>query len=515
MSRLLVASVSGGLVLTLLGAYGTFLYPTNDDFYSDPGHLYVKDARWVVIPFLASVDGFFDYQHLSKPLALVVLALAGSSLSLQLGRLFSLATFRAVILSGFVGLAIVAMPNLMWGPGLWYTAFALFGVSVAAGGLSMAITDGGSRSQVGQFIWILGVIWTFFSYQPLAILSTLLWVAVAPAGGWSEDPRKIWPLLKGPIAALLIILALLLGLSYLSPSSRLEGNLEGHSSIGLQLSIFTVSYGRPAQALLVILLVLLGILLVAVSFVTRTSLATKDSLLLLFLCAAVLIPPMLLKDASGERFATAVLISALLVLAPRLVSAWPYSQEVATKTLYALHAVGLGAVLFSGLALLVVGQRQSASGVFLALIVSLALAYMMGLVFRKGLLELLVWSVAASLLLVSGTAVRTQLFENSLANSLDEEVASEIVLEFADLELDSSRVINVFYEVEGEPSWYSPLSHAGLGGVEVLRLRLESLNAYDFEVSASEGRCSQQEKPVSNRWVSKLGPDSVLVCLYN
>lgn len=511
-SRLLVAATSGGLVLTLLGAYGTFLFPTNDDFYSDPGHLYVKDARWVVIPFLTSVDGFFDYQHLSKPLALVVLALAGSTLSLQLARLFSLARFRAIILSGFVGLAIAAMPNLMWGPGLWYSASAIIGVSVAAGGLSMA-RNNRYKGRVGEFIWGLGVVWTFFSYQPLAIFALLLWVIAVPVGGMNEGLKKAGQIFKGPLVASLTILAVVLLLNYLFPSARLEGSLSPSSSVSFQLSTLTASYGRPAQALLIVLLVALGIQLLAISFATKKKILEEDLLLLIFLFVVIAIPPLLMKDASGERFATTVLISALMVLASRLVSVWPFSHDISSQYVFAFGVFGPGIVLLGGLTLLGLGQWQSASGVFLAVFVSLTLAYTMSLVFRKGLPELLIWSTTAALLLVSGAVVRGQLFENSLANSLDEEVASEIVLEVASLELDSSQVIDVFYEVEGEPGWYSPLSHVGLGGVEVLKLRLATLNSYDFEVSVSEGRCSQRKDIFSNRSVSKLGPDSVLVCL--
>ena len=484
------------LILTVLYTRADVI--SNDDFYSDPGHLYSRDARWATIPWLFFVDGAFANQQVAKPLGWLVLAIAAATLATQLARIVTTTAPAFTVVAGLVSLTLMTAPNLMWGPGIWYNAISFVWITLALIGLDRAHRGDAQNNHrlTGTALWVIGTVGAALSYQPFALIPLLAWMSVAGVRGKDATAtKKLVRAIAAPIGAVVVALIVGLILQVVSGSSRLS-RLETEGAIAdASFGAILFAYGRPAQVALMWGLVIVASVIV-ISIVTswrktRTLQILPDVLVLGSGAAAAILLPLVLAEARQERFASTIQISLLVAFvahaARRLDRVSLEKSDSPASIMPGVALAGASALVAGALAL----AGYPGEGAVLGVIVGVWLVLIVGLwpasVPRTG--NVLASLMVASSLLVSYALVHETLFRNWLSIGLDREVASQIALEMTRLDLSETEPVAIEVEVMGRATWYSPLLRLAVAGPEVIEQYLSSLNHIDPRVTATTGVC--------------------------
>lgn len=512
------------LVLTVLYTRADLL--TNDDFYADPGHLYPRDGRWAVIPVLIFVDGAFASQHVAKPLAWVVLAVTAAALATQIARMVARSSLQIVGVALIVSLALMASPNMMWGPGLWYNALSFAWVTLALLGLDAArhATGSSARRWGGPLLWLLGTVGAALSYQPFAIIPVLLWLTVnsslmtSDGGARRAGMNQLRPLVM-PVLAVLVTALMTILLTAVIPSSRLERGVGEELSPEVSLDVLLLAYGRPAQIALVWAIVVLGAAIV-VARVRRRGTAGPSALfstvyVLGASAGALTILPLVLAEARMERFASTVQIAVVIGLVAHAVSLTHAEREDVhsgeTSARSWIPWILAVSVALAGGSLALAGYREAGATLGVVLAVWAIGALVVWVVALPGTAEVWLGLTVIAALIVSQAMVREQLFDNWLSTGLDREIASDIALQMSRMDLSSEETIQVDFGVVGKAPWYSPLLRLSVAGPEVLEQYLSSLNSIDVDVRASEEACVPE--PNDQVTVTQMSETRVTVCV--
>jgi len=506
------------LILTVLYTRADVI--SNDDFYSDPGHLYSRDARWAVVPWLFFVDGAFSNQQVAKPLGWLVLAIAAATLATQLAKIVTknLSAFTAV--AALASLALMTAPNLKWGPGIWYNAISFVWVTIALIGLSRAHkTEATTADRVsGTAVWIIGTVGAALSYQPFTLIPILVWLSVASSPPKNTTKiRRLSEAILAPLVATLIAVSLGLLLQTIRGSSRLDRLGTDTGGMEASLGALLFAYGRPAQVALMWALVVVATVFVTAIWSswrrTRTLHVLPDVLVIGSSGAALIGLPLLLAEAREDRFASTIQISLIVALVAHVARRldqisgdWPGSHSAVVPAIALAGLTGLIGVL---LALIGYPGEGSILGVIAGVWVVLLLAlWPLSVPRTRNVLAAL---MVASSLLVSYALVHESLFRNWLSIGLDREVASQIALEITRLDLSQSEPVEVEVEVVGRATWYSPLLRLAVSGPEVIEQYLKSLNHIDPRVTATSGMCEPGAPELVT--VTSQSPTQVSVCV--
>ena len=508
--------LSSLLTLLLIQPYSGFQFLTSDDFLADPHHLYVRDARWAVIPFLAALDEGFGYQQFTRPLSGLLLSVVIAALATMVSRPWAANGLVRALVSLTAVLALSCAPNLLWAGGMWYSTIAFLGVAISLAGIQQIIRRDGKRWLLYSVIWLLGMVVTFLSYQPFVLLPLIMWAMTGSVATFRRGSPGAWKFYVIPILGSLTTILVSVLLSLLSPSSRLGQALDETGWEGIDLRNLLIAYGRPDQAPLVAAAIVLGVVLARQLAVEKES-SPLDTLQVMFVAIGTIVilflPPLFFEEARQERFALSILISLIVGLLALLF----VPQYARTKGLLNLSQVSAEYVLALGAAGLVatslafLGQERSSFLVLGALsvwVISLALGVSLGwreLVNQGAMLCVL------SLIAVGFAQSRSELQENTLALYLDRKVASEIVWEVSRAPLVTTEQVTVYYEVVGPPQWYSPLLRTAVSGPEVLENYFSALNSIDVEVQVVNQQCGEMRGGGLKTRV--ISPTEILVCV--
>lgn len=483
------------LLLTL--SYTTAGVISNDDFFTDPGRMYIRDGRWGAIPWLAVIDQAFANQQLAKPLGWIVLSVTGAALAVLIGRLFARTTTTFIGLTLITSLALMSSPNLRWGPAIWYNAVSFLWVTVALLGISVWLSAASTRSKkiVGVVLWLVGTAGATISYQPFAIIPVLAWLIAAGSRrdiglfrarlGWAVFP---------PLSAVVLAGGTILLLNQVAESSRLDriGDDGGAGAVAISSLLF--AYGRPAQVALGWAMVVLAAVIVGqIIASTRTDatayrLSSALTLTAAFLAAVAL--PLLLTEARLGRFAATVQIAIVIGLAAQAAFNMGDTAPETRPTRRLLVGGGLvGSLALTGVVLASAGFPVAGATLGAVLAVSSFFLLVLWAVDIPRTPAFLVGLILVAAVSVSYAMTRDQLQKNWVDIELDAAVASRIALDMSRLDLSETEVINVSYDVVGEPAWPSPLLRVYVSGPEVLTLYLDSLRNIDAEVVRVSGVC--------------------------
>jgi len=506
------------LILTVLYTRADVI--SNDDFYSDPGHLYSRDARWATIPWLFFVDGAFANQQVAKPLGWLVLAITAATLATQLARIVTTTTAAFTVVAALVSLTLMTAPNLMWGPGIWYNAISFAWITVSLIGLDRAHRGGAQKNHraTGTGLWLLGTVGAALSYQPFALIPLFAWLTVSSSQSKEIPPaKKLAGAIVAPVGAVIIVLLAGLMLQAIAGSSRL-GRLETEVVVPeASLGVLLFAYGRPAQvALMWGLVVATGVIIstiVATWRETKTMQLMPDVLVVGSGVVALIFLPLALEEARQDRFASTIQIALVVAF---IAHAARRLEQMSPKTSGHQPAVAAGLTLagatgLAGGVLAIAGYPGE--GAILGVIIGIWVVLILGLwsasVPRTQ--SVLASIMVASSLIVSYALVHETLFRNWLSIGLDREVASQIVLEIARLDLSPSEPVTVEVEVVGRATWYSPLLRLAVAGPEVIEEYLTSLNHIDPRVTAASGGCESGVPELVT--VTAESPTRVTVCV--
>ena len=491
---------------------------SNDDFYLDPGHLYVKDARYAVIPFLTLVDTVFDSQHHARTLGWIVMAVGAALAATLFSLLFDLKKTPLVGMSLLVSVALLTVPNYYWAPALWYNGFAFFGLAVAF--FAQRKAREGSAPAVAM--WIVSVCFVFWSYQPFALVAVGVWLTefiVFRGRSTTPEWRKASMRTALPIVVSgVIIVVVSTMINALAPTRRLDAIGVRWSTIFDAVGLWTLAYGRPSQVGVALVVGIVGLLLVIVtarSWLEGTRRESVGGILLLgFGAGGLLIPPLVLFDASGVRFATAMLATIAVVWLAGLVA---FSQT--TKTIPANKSALLGFFAVSGgvstgasLVLFLAGYPQIAATVALSLglgsllvVIVVLLGYTRSFAFI-GLVGLI------GPLLISVSLARAELVDRWISLEADRALMGRIVLELSRLDFPDETDLTVALEIEGRIKWFSPLfRRAEVGGTEIVQEFASAIAGWNITVVPSVGNCVTPHPELVT--ATRISDNEALVCV--
>ena len=470
---------------------------SNDDFYLDPGHLYVKDARYAVIPFLTLVDTVFDSQHHARTLGWIVMAIGAALAATLFASLFDLKKTPLVGVSLLVSVALLTVPNYYWAPALWYNGFAFFGLAAAFWGQRK--TRHGSVP--AMLVWVGAVAFVFWSYQPFALIAVGVWLTQiiktrgVPVFFRQRNPW-LWAFLPPAIAAGTIV-SVTATISAVVPTARLGAIGSQWSTPFDAISLWMFAYGRPSQMGIALAVGIVGLLLVIA--VSRSwSLKSKRQsvggiLLLVFGAAGLLVAPLVLEDAKEVRFATAMLATVLIVWLAGLVAIGS-DQDVIPPTrtsLVGFFLVSGGVSTAGSLVLFLTGYTQIGATAAL----SLGLGSLLVLaVFLLGLTRSFAFIGLVSLLgplLISLSLARADLVDRWISLEADRALMGRIVLELSRLDFADETDLIVSLEIQGDIKWFSPLfRRVDVGGTEIVQEFASAIAPWNITVVTSTGNCA-------------------------
>lgn len=508
------------LVVSLfyLQEHASYQLLTSDDFFANPLDIYVRDARWAVIPVMTAVDALFSNQHLGRPLAVVVLSLVVATLSTTITRsLHRSQALNALGISLASTMLLLASPNLLWAGGIWYSAIAYLGILlslVSARGISYLNFD--HRLLITG--WALGTAITFFSYQPFFLANLIIWwLSSGRSGPHGIKTSQKLQFILVPLLGVALTGGLAIALAQVLPSSRLEDAVTSPGDLSPSFASVLIAYGRADQ---ITLLTGTGLVIALVSILQLFQRLPERNQLFPMLvilsgaCASLVLVPIFLAEAREQRFASALLIGIqlgfLVILSEMLQDL--RSEMSLQEHRRALSATALSAYLAAAVLLVSIGLHTSAAALVVTIVLwSLLLFSARVLGFRLHLLRLLVFFLL-SLQLVGLSQARAQLFENELSQNLDRQIAAEVTFEIVQMDNLDPGTVQIHYEVLGWPDWYSPLLRTHVSGAEVLEQYLSALNSRDFEVTHVRRECPPTgEKLVTTEMTDT---DQVLVCVY-
>lgn len=506
------------LILTVLYTRADVI--SNDDFYSDPGHLYSRDARWAVVPWLFFVDSAFANQQVAKPLGWLILAIAAATLAAQLAKIVTTTLPAFTTVATLISLALMTAPNLKWGPGIWYNAISFVWIAIALIGLSQAhntVTTTTHRVW-GTALWVIGTVGAALSYQPFALIPILVWLSVASSRSRNTTPmRRLSGAIFAPLIAVIVAVSLGFLLQIIAGSSRLDRLGEDTGGPGASLAALLFAYGRPAQvALMWALVVVAGVVVTAIwtSWRKTHTLRILPDVLVGGSSAVALVGfPLLLTEARQDRFASTLQISLLVALIAHAATRLDKLDKDPSAIRSAVFP-GIALAAAAGLVgLLLALAGYPGEGAILGVIVGVWVVLIVSLwpLSVKRTPRVLATLMVASSLLVSYSLVHETLFRNWLSIGLDREVASQIALDITRLDLSSSEPVAVRVEVMGRATWYSPLLRLAVSGPEVIEQYLKSLNHIDPRVTATTGMCEPGVPELVT--VTAESPTEVTVCV--
>ena len=512
-----------GLIVVNLVLTASYVAPgviSNDDYFADPGHMYIRDGRWGAIPWLQIVDHAFESQLVAKSLAWFVVSIAAAMLAALIARIYAQTPTAFIGLALVVSLALMSSQNLRWGPAIWYNAVSFFWLTLALVGLlawhqAASLTP---RSIGGVALWVAGVMGAAISYQAFAIIGVLVWLSVAARKDTNRPmpTRLAWilvpPLLAVAGAALLIAL-----LGALTGSSRLgQAGEEGFLN-DLTPGALLIAYSGPPQLALGWAMTILAAVIVWQVFLARSRKPHAhmlSSVAVLGASAAVIVVlPIVLAEARMDRFASTIQIAVLVGLAAQAIANSPQNNPT-TSTTKQKFAVFGGIVTASAVAAFgLVGLDYPVLGatVGLIMVVWSFLVLSLWAVGTPRTPWAAVGLVVIASLLVSYATTREQLFRNWVDVELDNEVANSIALEISRLDLSPTEMIQVSYDVVGQPSWPSPLLREFVSGVGVLQFHLNRLRNISVEVIPADGVCDEATKDIIT--VTRVSDTEVTVCV--
>lgn len=508
------------LVVSLfyLQVHASYQLLTSDDFFADPLDIYVRDARWAVIPVMTAVDALFSNQHLGRPLAVVVLSLVVATLSTTITRsLHKNQALNAVGISLASTMVLLTSPNLLWAGGIWYSAIAYLGIL-----LSLFSARGILRQYFDHPLqiagWALGTAITFFSYQPFFIANLIIWwVSFGRSGRQAVKTSQKLHFIVVPLLGVGLTGGLAFALARVLPSSRLEDAVASSGDLSLSFASVLIAYGRADQITLLVGTGLVIALTTILQLFQQPSYRNQLFPMLVMLCgagASLILVPIFLAEAREQRFASALLVGIqvgfLVIVAEALQDS--RSEMRLQQHRRAIAAVALSVYLVAGGLLVSLGLYTAAVALVVTIILwSLIVFLTKVLGFRLRLVRLLVFFLV-SLQLVGLSQARAQLFENELSQNLDRQIAAEVTLEIVQMDKLASGTVQVHYEVLGWPDWYSPLLRTHVSGAEVLEQYLSALNSRDFEVTHVRRECPSSSDTLVT--TEMIRADQVLVCVY-
>ena len=512
-----------GLVIVNLILMSSYVAPgviSNDDYFTDPGHMYIRDARWGAIPWLHVVDAAFESQLVAKSLAWFAVSITAAMLATLVARIFAKTATIFVGLALVVSLALMSSQNLRWGPAIWYNAASFFWLSLALLGLLAWHRAGASRLRLvaGVALWAVGVLGAAVSYQAFAIIGVLAWLSVSASREHvrSVAARVAWIVIP-PVGAVLGTAGLIAVLNALTGSSRLDQ--AGESGLVQQFSIGSlfVAYSRPPQVALGWAIAILAVLILWQVFGSRTQKHHAHLLSSLGVLAGsgtvIVALPLLLEEASLGRFASTIQIAVLVGLAAQAVmnSSDGNEQTASPRQSLGAFAAIVVATALAGLGLAVIDYPILGATLGLILVMFSFLLLVLWAVGVPRTPQAAVALVVISSLLVSYATVREQLFRNWVDVELDNEVANSIALEISRLDLSPTELIQVSYDVVGKPSWSSPLLREFVSGVGVLQFHLDGLRDISTQVVHANGVCEGVTDDTIT--VTRMSSTEVTVCV--
>ena len=493
---------------------------SNDDYFTDPGHMYIRDARWGAIPWLQIVDAAFESQLVAKSLAWFVLAIAAAMLATLIARVYAKTPMAFVWLALVVSLALMASQNLRWGPALWYNAASFFWLTLALLGLLTWHRSGSSRvrSVGGVLLWLVGVMGAAVSYQAFALIGILAWLSLSASKEHSRPmaSRLAW-IIAPPAGAAVGTAGLIALLNALTLSTRLEqvgeSGLFDQGSVG---SLF-IAYARPPQVALGWAMAILTAVILWQVFVSRAHKQHAHLLssvgVLTGSYAVVVALPLILTEASSGRFASTVQIAVLIGLAAQAVLNSPQNQQPAVPGIHSAAVFGgiVVATALGGFGLTLLGYPILGATLGLVLVVWSFLVLALWAVGLPKTPQFAIGLVVIASLIVSYATVREQLFRNWVDVELDNEVANAIALQMSRLDLSTTEMIQVSYDVVGQPSWPSPLLREFVSGVGVLQYHLDGLRDISSQVTHADGVCDGVTDDTIT--VTRVSDTEVTVCV--
>jgi len=491
---------------------------SNDDFYLDPGHLYVKDARYAVIPFLTLVDAVFDSQHHARTLGWLVMAIGAALAASLFSSLFDLKRTPLVGVSLLVSVALLTVPNYFWAPALWYNGFAFFGLAVAFWAQRKIRLGSGSA----MLAWITAACFVFWSYQPFALVAVGVWLADI------IDPRRVpvtshkrnpwlWMFFP-PAMAAGIVMAVTMIMGALVPTRRLDAIGPQWSTPLDAISLWMYAYGRPNQIGVALAVGIVGVLIVVAVSRSWSLGARRQSLngliLLIFGAGGLLVAPLVLLDASKVRFATAMLATVLIVWLAGLI-AMGRDPSVVPRNKQSL----LGFLLISGgvstagsLGLFLAGYSQIAATVALSLGLGSLLVLVVFLLHLTRSFAFIGIIGLLGPLLVSLSLARADLVDRWISLEADRALMGRIVLELAALDFPDETDLTVSIEIQGDIKWFSPLfRRVHLGGTEIVQEFASAIAPWNITVIPSTGKCAVSIGELVT--VTRVSDTEALVCV--
>lgn len=512
-----------GLIVLNLIVMASYVAPgviSNDDYFTDPGHMYIRDARWGAIPWLQIVDAAFESQLVAKSLAWFVVSIAVAMLATLLARIYAKTPTVFIGLALVVSLALMSSQNLRWGPAIWYNAASFFWLTLALLGLAAWYRAGSSKLKLagGVTLWVVGVMAAAISYQAFAIIGVLAWLSLAASRENTRPlPTRLAWIVAPPAVATLGAAALIALLNALTGSSRL-GQVEQEGFTGdVAIGTLLVAYGRPPQVALGWAAVILTMVILWQVFVSRAHkhhAHLLSSITVLAASAVVMVAlPLILVEASEGRFASTIQIAVLIGLAAQAVfnSSYNQSSSLRPKQNLAVLAVIAIATALAGLGLAALDYPVLGATLGLVLVVWSFLVLALWAVGVPRTPQFAVALVVISALLVSYSTVREQLFRNWVDVELDNEVANSVALEISRLDLSRTEIIQVSYDVVGQPSWSSPLLREFVSGIGVLQFHLDGLRDISTQVVHANGFCDGVTDDTIT--VTRVSATEVTVCV--
>ena len=500
--------------LILLSPYSDLTLLTNDDFFRDPGHMYVRDGRWTAVPLLTFVDLAFSSQHVAKALGITVLALSIAAASVLLGRAVADRSGAFWGMAVVYSFAILGLPNFMWGPAIWYIALAVLGHAISAISLGrVSRKEHPSWSDIA--LWLTGLLVTYFAYQPLAVVTLFLWIAVSGIGNTKNVFSRAKNLVVAPLIGLAALGVTTVVLYIAVPSSRIESSAGVVQGLSDAFTAIASAYTRTHQLPLVMAAVVavVGALIASRSIGRFGEVMTRVGLSGLGAVIVLAAGPILLLEGTDERFTTALLVAVVIGFSAILFRVVSVGKSEGRAPAVALRWFGLGPALITStaVALYAVGATNQASALVVAVGVWVVLAA--GVLAMKIPLNREVFTAVSivALLLVSLGLVRTQVFDNRISMALDRSIADEVALSVAAMNFERGTSLRVSYEVVGDAPWYSTLLRTHNSGEVVLGTYLAALNPLDIEVVLVKDRCEADRDGLVE--TTQVSDSEVLVCV--